>query len=238
MNDTLSLAAASIVEVGKGRGFVVAARDERRLVITAAHCLPDVPPAGPWATDHRYRHLLAPLGGAPTVWAELLFVDPVADLAVLGEPDGQVLPDECDGYTALVDACSELPIGVVTSRCAAWLLTLDGQWEPCEVQVNAYGAATSLTIVGGTAGNRPGNSGSPIVSEEGRALGVVVLGAEQNGIPHYEQHGQPLLVSRLPVWLLHEFNVDLPGLQQFLESRDGDAAREVNEIFGKGGPDG
>jgi hypothetical protein len=34
----------AIVAVGDGRGFVVQV-DEHRYVITAAHCLPDLPPA-------------------------------------------------------------------------------------------------------------------------------------------------------------------------------------------------
>jgi hypothetical protein len=41
--------------------------------------------------------LLSPLGAEPHVWAECLFVDPVADLAVLGPVDGQELYDEASG---------------------------------------------------------------------------------------------------------------------------------------------
>jgi hypothetical protein len=38
--------------------------------------------------EKTYPNLLAPLGADATVWAELLFADPVADIAVLGSPKG------------------------------------------------------------------------------------------------------------------------------------------------------
>jgi hypothetical protein len=65
-----------LLHVGDGRRFVV---DER--VITAAHCLPHQPPAhGALGLEERtYQNLLGPLGER-TVWAELLFADPIADL--------------------------------------------------------------------------------------------------------------------------------------------------------------
>ena len=37
----------------------------------------------------------------PTVWAEWLFVDPVADIAALGTPDSQALSDQAVAYDEL-----------------------------------------------------------------------------------------------------------------------------------------
>jgi len=34
-----------------------------------------------------YQNLLGPLGKVPSAWAESIFVDPVADVAILGRPD-------------------------------------------------------------------------------------------------------------------------------------------------------
>jgi hypothetical protein len=97
-----------VVRVGDGRGFIIEhcvkvrplprLRNRRlpmrkwaarRLVITAAHCLPKLPPACTTSYTHErtYQNLLGTLGGNATVWAECLFVDPVADIAVLGAPD-------------------------------------------------------------------------------------------------------------------------------------------------------
>jgi hypothetical protein len=80
---------ASVVRVGDGRGFVVEHRG-KRLVLTAAHCLPRdedgnviMPPPHPWSylPERTYPKLLGLLGAEPTFWAECLFVNPVADIA-------------------------------------------------------------------------------------------------------------------------------------------------------------
>ena len=57
---------SGVITVGHGRGFVVEGAGER-LVITAAHCLPSLPLAGPsFGIEARtYGPLLAPRGEAP-----------------------------------------------------------------------------------------------------------------------------------------------------------------------------
>lgn len=112
---------SSIVTVGDGRGFVVEAsivqlmhdfktREWRSLkrsqsyIITAAHCLPHLPPChgASYVQERTYPNLVGPLGEAPTVAVECLFVNPVADIAVLGKPDDvgladlQPRPHRCD----------------------------------------------------------------------------------------------------------------------------------------------
>jgi hypothetical protein len=66
-----------------------------RLVVTAAHCLPHFPPChgASYLEERTYGKLLGPLGDKPTVWAECLCADPIADIAVLGSPDNQALFD-------------------------------------------------------------------------------------------------------------------------------------------------
>ena len=77
-----------VIAVGSGRGFVVEGAGER-LVITAAHCLPFLPPPlHSFGLEARtYGPLLAPRGEPPRAWAECRFVDPIADIAVLGSPN-------------------------------------------------------------------------------------------------------------------------------------------------------
>src|SRR6185437_9160438 len=80
---------ACVIRVGEGRGFIVEHRFwtklpeldnpqklrnhllRRRLVITAAHCLPKLPPPIAWSDleERTYPKLLGPLGGENTVWA-------------------------------------------------------------------------------------------------------------------------------------------------------------------------
>ena len=106
----------AVVTVGGGRGFIVEGSYEQRYIITAAHCLPDLPEAFP-GEQATYRDLAGPL-------VECVFVDPVADLAVLAAPDGQVFFEEAEMYEAL------------TSRCTPFIdparaLLADAQGGPC-----------------------------------------------------------------------------------------------------------
>jgi hypothetical protein len=74
----------TVIQVGDGRGFCITTK-RARYVVTAAHCLPDLPPAdaAAYTQDRTYRDFLGPLGGLRNVWAECVFANPVADLAVL-----------------------------------------------------------------------------------------------------------------------------------------------------------
>ena len=115
----------AVLRVGDGRGFVVQRRGHlghpERIVITAAHCLEHarlangtkgLPPCHPgrYLQEETYPNLLGPLGGKRTVWAQCMFADPVADIAVLGQPDNQALDKRADAYDALVDAMTVLSI--------------------------------------------------------------------------------------------------------------------------------
>ncbi len=116
---------AVVLRVGDGRGFVVVRRGyrnhEERIVITAAHCLAysrlangteGLPPSHPgrYLEEETYRDLLGLLEAKPTVWAKCLFVDPIADIAVLGQPDNQDLSEYADAYDALMDSATTLPV--------------------------------------------------------------------------------------------------------------------------------
>src|SRR5437773_4416351 len=89
----------AIVTVGGGKGFVVE-NDRQRLIVTAGHCLPQLPPSfpGSYIEEPTFVKLVAPNGEEPAISAECLFVDTIADLAVLCEPDGQELYEECMAY--------------------------------------------------------------------------------------------------------------------------------------------
>jgi hypothetical protein len=220
----LSSIEAAMVSVGSARGFVVEAlrrlppigyRERplfvtQRLVITAAHCLPFLPSAFALLEpeEHTYRALLGPLDAEPTAAAECLFVDPIADLAVLGEPDREAGYDQ-RAYTALVEGCAAVPVGTITSTapCPAWLLIRAGRWECCSVYVNELDRASALIVVGATEGNRPGTSGSPIITSGGCAVGIVSVGAERDlHPPGGPVPANPRLASCLPAWLLTQLH--------------------------------
>src|ERR1700730_13094991 len=73
----------SILSVGKARGFVVENDYGDRCIITAAHCLPEMPGYGYWEETPHYHELIGPLGEKPTIGAQVNFVDPIEDIAVL-----------------------------------------------------------------------------------------------------------------------------------------------------------
>jgi hypothetical protein len=192
----------SVIRVGEGRGFVVEHAEWRArtglsgdsVVITAAHCLPFFPPCASISSleERTYRALLGPIGQDSTVWAECLFVDPIGDIAVLGPPDDQELYNEWEAYTALMEASDPLPIADAPMSGPAWLLSLQGQWFPCNVQHNGG----PLWISKAAEGIVGGMSGSPILADDGSATGVLCTGQDEGDD---SVHGpNPRLVYHLP----------------------------------------
>ena len=184
--------APSVLRVGDGRGFVVATAKEH-LVITAAHCLPDLPPAISIAHAHEriYPQLLAAIDKPCSVTAECLFVDLVADIAVLASPDIPELADNAAAYDRLTSAVTPLRVSELDGEEAvAYLLPLRGSRFSCVVRAIGRGALClgkhTKPVVGGM-------SGSPIFAKDGSAIGVVVTSEGPN----------PSLAS-LPGWLLAE----------------------------------
>jgi hypothetical protein len=217
----------SLVRVGDGRGFVVEV-DRQRLVITAGHCLPKLPPPHASYTDElTYAKLLGTLGAKPRVWCECLFVDPVSDLAVLSTPDGQELYDEATAYDALVDAALPLAIGnlrFVRRRKAAARVVVPGALggAPRAGSVGAikFGASYWLPPMAESAVWLLALSGewfsaqatsygrSLVVDEKSAAITggmsgspIVAPDGSAVGVVATNQYG-PLLAANLPGWIV------------------------------------
>ena len=190
------------VAVGDGRGFII--DTEPRLVVTAAHCLPHLPPAIAAMNlgEKTYPDLLGPLGKQRrTVWAECMFVDPVADIAVLGTPDNQELHEEADAYDDLIEHATAVRIDDPPEHTKAWLLRLNGLWGECIVQ---HLEGRGLWITEATLGIVGGMSGSPIVNDEGSAVGVLGISGGSPDPLHTEGDPEPRLTHCLPGWILLE----------------------------------
>lgn len=199
--------ASAVIRVGGGRGFVIETVDRQigdvkiadRLVVTASHCLPALPPcdANAYLNEITYQSLLGPIGGRTAVWAECLFVDPRADIAVLGCPDDQELGDQAEAYWELTESIDPLMIADAKHGAPAWLLSLDGKWGKCTVQVGARG----MFIKDAHAGIHGGMSGSPILDGKGNAIGVVCC--SHSGVDGLHTSGtQARLTNHLPAWLV------------------------------------
>ena len=194
-------ASASVVTVGKGRGFIVEGKLQQLFVITAAHCLPHLPPAHPAsdATERTYPRLLASLGKEASVAAECLFADPVADVAVLGSPDNQALSDGAKAYGEMMERAIPLPIKAMSGPGSVWLLSLNGRWIKCDAET--IGTDGPLWIHADTNTIKAGMSGSPVLADDGSAVGLISTGS--NNKP---SGPNPNLMGCLPGWLLRELS--------------------------------
>ncbi len=200
----LDEAKRGIVTVGGGRGFVVDGPCGL-LIITAAHVLPHLPPALAICTGYErsYLELLAQLSDKPTVMAECLFVDLVADIAVLGSPDMQEFCNEAEAYEEFVEASLPLPIKDAAETEVVWLLSLDGEWFKADAKT--FGGP--IWLDNATAGIMDGMSGSPIVTNEGEAIGVVCSASKDSatdGDKASRGGPEPRLMHSLPGRLVCE----------------------------------
>jgi hypothetical protein len=172
-----------------------------------------MPPPHPWSylEERTYKALLGPLGAETTVWAECMFVNPIADIAILGRPDEQELSRKADAYEALVGRCKPLPIADAPKmgrerveipshiadgqfgrsfmvdkpgRGAARVLSLAGEWVDCTVV--RRGTSLGIEDEGVVEG---GMSGSPIIDVAGRAMALM----SNDDI-------SPVLRDNLPAW--------------------------------------
>jgi|SRR5271166_6665469 len=189
---------AAVITVGAGRGFVVE-HGYNRIVLTAAHCLPFLPPHSygmSELSERTYKALLAPLGSEPAIWAECLFANPIADIAVLGSPDNQELCDEADAYETLMESTTPPPIADAPENGHGWMLSLDNEWFQCDVEYMCR-VDGELWISNATQPIVGGMSGSPVLSEKGEAIGIVAL-----SVLGGDACINPRLVRDLPGWLL------------------------------------
>jgi hypothetical protein len=125
------------------------------------------------------------------------FVDPIADIAVLGSPDSP----HANEYKALMETATALSISCalrnpVNFWLPARLLSLDGRrWFSCTIR--HFGGP--LWVTHAAESIRSQMSGSPIVTEIGTPIGVVCTAAAP-----WEGGPNPCLTLNLPGWLLRD----------------------------------
>jgi hypothetical protein len=163
-----------------------------RYVITAGHCLPALPPAASAQHAHEATwRILSPLGEPASVLATCCFVDPVTDLAVLCQPDDQAWSArEIEGWEALVDAADVLDVADA-SNGPVTIAGLDGTPQRFEASTVRHVIWLDGPRIAG------GMSGSPIVSAEGKAIGVCVTGGDDAGTHGPQPHLRQCLPGRM-----------------------------------------
>lgn len=142
---------------------------------------------------------------------------------MLGSPDNQALYDEAQAYDDLIDEASALALGDLTfvperipplpdgteligddiAESEAWLLALDGHWFRCSVTCRLGRAGPPILSIGDAAEDiRGGMSGSPVLSPDGRAIGVVSHSFGDVGVGGRNREGASFyLRACLPNWL-------------------------------------
>jgi hypothetical protein len=199
----METAKQSVVTVGQGRGFVIEGAKDR-LIITAAHCLPFFPPcmSASDLSERTYGNIIAPLGSSPAVGAECLFVDPIGDI---GPPDNQALSTEFDDYQELVQVTVALKISSPARSGPAWLLSLENRWFRCAVRQ----VGGPLWIFGASESIMGGMSGSPIITDDGSAIGVLCTSSGMVGQIHTDGGPNPRMDGNLPAWVLRDLNWEM-----------------------------
>ncbi len=149
---------------------------------------------------------MGPLGQNPTVWAECLFVDPVGDIAVLGSVDSQEFYGQHGLYNDFIDDVETLELSDIQPRfvVSAKLLSLKNEWFACNVQHTSgplWIADAKAEIVGGM-------SGSPIIDDGAKAIGVLCCSGSINGELSVSGGPNPRLAYNLPRWI--DFGADKP----------------------------
>jgi hypothetical protein len=202
--EIIDFATAAVVTVGDGRGFVVEVNNKYfpypvRLITTAAHCLPEMPPAitAMYLNEKTFTNLLGPLGEKPSVTAECLFYDPVSDLAVLGPPDDQELSEHFDAYEDFTELLTPVPMADTEASGEAWLLSLENVWFRGRFERINMGPLWLTEFEGKILG---GMSGSPVLNSAGAAIGVVNLG--DNNPSAASDDPQTALYRNLPGFML------------------------------------
>ena len=182
----------------KGRGFLVYGG----YILTAAHCIPwsveglmalDVPFLVEIITADRSR-----------LRGQVVAVEPVADIAVIGSPDNQTFYEESDAFDLFAESvrglllCSDefafgqgFPIHILT-HCGEWLSGQASQWGEYAATMRVD---TDPTIPSGT-------SGSAIVNGRGEVVGVVSncsSSQDEKETAGFGSCARPC--QSLPVWL-------------------------------------
>ena len=176
------------------------------VILTSAHCL-EIDTTGNMTLDAG-RNLVDVETSSRRFRADILFVDPISDVAVLGCPDDQSFSKDAVAYDAFCGMVEPLPI------CTDdFFRQEDGEdefpvfvWSHKGEMLEGKGRASldghmmwtiDLEIEGGT-------SGGPIVNAAGELVGIVSQGPEHGDCSLLERP-QPIPYRALPLWVLREF---------------------------------
>lgn len=155
-----------------GQGVLVPGQ----MIVTAAHVVHwDTEGGMTMGAAHYVEDVRA---GRRTLKVEVLAIEPVADIAVLGAPDGQASQELFNAAEAFADFCeSTAPVPICTADFRLFvpfpvhILTHTGRWVTARATQNNVNAST--LFLEASEGITGGTSGSPLVTDRGRLIGVL-----------------------------------------------------------------
>jgi len=178
----------------RGRGVLVPGG----FVLTAAHCVNSYNTGGMALGDHCLETVKPKRG--PAFRLSVFAVEPVTDIAVLGEPDNQVFYDDAEAFEGFCEMTPAVPVHAEDlerdTAVRVHVLKRNGTWVHAMTSRRLHEAPshTWITLLRGAmlAG---GDSGGPVVDGSGLLVGLVSQGLRDGSIPRPHR--------ALPVWLWH-----------------------------------
>jgi hypothetical protein len=186
-----------------GQGILVPGR----LVLTAAHCVESYASGGMALGEHCLEVVQPKVGQAFRL--SVYAVDPVADIAVLGEPDNQVFDEDAVAFESFCEATEAVPISADDFETEApvrvSILTHHDTW--IAATATRYGPASTGSTVTVVAEHNieGGTSGGPVIDEAGQLVGVVSVAGGAAGAGGGEGDTRQGMMPRphlaLPIWV-------------------------------------
>lgn len=176
-------------------------------VLTAAHCVTWSAEGGMALGDHALE-AVRPASGE-TFRAEVVAVEPIADIAVLAQPDDQVFDADSDAFARWCESAQPVELSFETLKAntsrQVFIYSHHGTWIAATVRrYGMPGAPTSGRVfIEATQQIEGGTSGGPIVDAEGRLVGLVSFSNELDDNDDEPCTGMlPLVHLALSAWVL------------------------------------
>ncbi len=147
------------------------------LVLTAAHCIAFETTGGMALTggDEYLERVKPRTGGA--IRLRVVAVEPVADIAVLGAPDGQILHADASAFESFVAATTPVSLSAddfeSETGVEVHVLTGDRAWVPGRAKRHGFGPPDGVAWIYAASRIERGTSGGPVVNEAGELVGLV-----------------------------------------------------------------
>jgi trypsin-like peptidase len=186
-----------------GRGVLIPGG----FILTAAHCL-QWTANGYMAMDSlNIEHFTTSSG--KKLMADVLAVEPVNDVAIMAAPDGQALPEEQVAFEEFCETTEPVPLyrgRIKPNRDRLPVLILNHGWQWVNATVEVFQDQYPRLRYQAEKPISGGSSGGPVVTLDGKLVGLVSWSSEQAGVMARDGPKVAGMAScplyALPVWIV------------------------------------